>query len=463
MTSHCDPAAERGVIACLFRGGNGVYADVGGLLSPTSFTIPVAAVLYRVLTRLLDDDPQARPDLATVLSKAEELGFREFADRAEHVDYLRAITNFPADLGNARKLAQRVRKLHLVRDFAGELEAAKADVAGYDPADPIAELMARVEGRVLDFGRRADEHDGLVRVGERVRGYLEALLGTARPMGIPTGFPRWDEALGGGLLPNSLDIIAARPKTGKSVCALSIAMNVARNGYPVLYVDTEMTLEEQIRRMAANASGVRERLIRDGQVAGDPALLDSLRAVYDGLERLPFYHECVAGRTMDEIVSAMRRWMLTKVGLTPESQVKPCVIFLDYFKLTSSKDLGEMAEFQAMGFLATAVKDLMAKYSGRCVAFVQLNRQLDVSQSDRLRWFCTSLSDLRWLEEEEVAQLKDREFTHALTPQDTRHGGKWRAGDFIYMKMDPGTCRLSEGPTLHEYSKAGGADEAVRF
>ena len=73
-------------------------------------------------------------------------------------------------------------------------------------------------------------------------------------IGISTGFPAYDEAIGGGLRRKCVDLVAARPKVGKSMFGDAVAMHVSKNlGIPVLVLDTEMSKEDHLNRMLANS------------------------------------------------------------------------------------------------------------------------------------------------------------------------------------------------------------------
>lgn len=67
---------------------------------------------------------------------------------------------------------------------------------------------------------------------------------------IITGMPELNRVLGGGLVRDSITIIAARPGAGKSTLLLQAAQDVAKAGHKVLYVSGEES-ESQLRRRAA--------------------------------------------------------------------------------------------------------------------------------------------------------------------------------------------------------------------
>lgn len=67
---------------------------------------------------------------------------------------------------------------------------------------------------------------------------------------IVTSMKEFNRVLGGGLVRDSISIIAARPGAGKSTLLLQTAQDVAEAGYRVLYVSGEES-ESQLRRRAA--------------------------------------------------------------------------------------------------------------------------------------------------------------------------------------------------------------------
>ena len=51
-------------------------------------------------------------------------------------------------------------------------------------------------------------------------------------------------AIGGGLRRGTVNVIGARPKTGKTLLAQNMGMNIAKQGVPVLDLDTEMMFND---------------------------------------------------------------------------------------------------------------------------------------------------------------------------------------------------------------------------
>ena len=70
---------------------------------------------------------------------------------------------------------------------------------------------------------------------------------------IGTGYPELDQALNGGLA-NELYILGAETSTGKSAFLMSVAQNVAEQGFDVLYFSLEMGKKEFIARGTSGIS-----------------------------------------------------------------------------------------------------------------------------------------------------------------------------------------------------------------
>lgn len=459
-------AAERAVLSSLYRCGFAAYADVSDVLDVDSFTVEENQLWYKCLVTYYerDENREKTPDIPTVVSVATELGLASQASQKKAQDLLRAYSNYPAELANARSNALKLQRLYYTRLYRAELAAALTELDGVTGAEPMSEVLAIGENRILSFADRVSGgSDGPKKLGDGLSQYMEGLLVAGKPAGISTGFPHYDAAIGGGLCPNSVDLIVARSKTGKSVVATNVGRNISRLGIPVLHVDTEMSREEQMRRLVASTSRVKERAIKDGVFRDCPSDVAKVRQAATDLASVPFYHEYVGGMSPEEILGVIRRWMVKTVGLDENGYVKPSVVLYDYIKLPGAGGSGEWKEYQSLGFITIGLKNLMGKYNGRCLAFGQQNREgLDfddersIAGSDRLVWFSTSTTIFKWQSPEEQAAQNGEdgpEFTHKLIPVLSRHGGRWPYGDFIHVKSDLETCYLEEGPRAHDHAR----------
>jgi len=70
-----------------------------------------------------------------------------------------------------------------------------------------------------------------------------------------TGYKALDEYIG-ALMPGQMHVIAARPRKGKSMFALNIAVNVARKAFRVLYFSMEMSEQQTMTRYLQVEHGI---------------------------------------------------------------------------------------------------------------------------------------------------------------------------------------------------------------
>jgi replicative DNA helicase len=474
-----DPAAERGLLSGILNHGYQAYIEVKDLgCTVDSLNDPAAQALMACFDHLLKDAPGAQPDVATVYSAAQSLGLEGLLGGKDGIQYVRAVKNFTIDLTNVRPLAAKVRKLEVARSLDSQLARAQEELGGLTGDEPIEEILNIAESRIMDFAAKLDTgRSGPRPMHQGAREYITGLMDNPREAaGIPSGFLRWDEAIGGGLRPNSVDVWGARLKTGKTFAVDAVAQHVAGvTGLPVFNLDTEMTQEEHLHRVIAGMSGVPIREIETGKCGRDSLWRGRVEEALTRLEGMPYDYECVAGKSADGILASIRRWLFTRVGFDDNGYAKPCVVIYDYLKLTGAGEMSKnIAEYQAMGFIMTALKNLMAKYRAACLAFVQLNREgIDrddsgaIAQSDRIGWLCTSFSILRKKTPDEIAESppgpKGERYTHMLRPIDLRHGPGLEAGDYINIHTQYHIGRMEEGPRYFELKAGGGGGQPKGF
>lgn len=461
-----DPAAERAVLAGVCQHGADVYHDVCDIVTPRTFSIDSNQLIWSCVDHLFKNGDQSHIDYPSILSAAKDLGFLSTLEKSDERAHLRAVLNMPVRQESVRRMAGRVRKLEVARLFRKQHDQAKERLGLVTGEESIDEIVAMAEEPIFDLSSllNCQEESGPVLMGTSAKEYAIHLMDNPREMiGISTGYPRYDRAIGGGVRPNSLDIIAGRAKSGKSGVADEVGVNVASQMVPVFSIDTEMVWEERLHRILAKLSGVSVRDIETGK-AGVKSL--SRRQVSDAAEKLaslPYYYQSVIGMSFEDILASMRRWVTKTVGIGPNGKANSCVFIYDYLKLLSADGLGgNMAEYQMLGFITTALKNFMGRYGAGCVCFAQLNRdgielenEAAIAGSDRIVHYATSISIFKKRSVDEIADSPEESmgYTHKLIPIVSRHGEGMSDGDHIFMKADFAHARITEGPTRSELAR----------
>ena len=468
-----DSAAERAVLSGIFNYGEDVYFDICDLIQEQSFTIDSNIYLYKCLKHIFTNHQNPKIDVALVLSAAEELSLSKILTKKEEIQHLQAIINFPVEKGNLRKFAAKIKKLEIARLLQQQLEEAKDRVVKISGNESIGNIVGIAEDIIFNFtSMLSDTEDAPSELGKNIQDYIDEII--ANPIdqiGIPTGFPVYDKSIGGGLRKSTVNVIAARPKTGKTLLADNMSFNIADLcDVPVLNLDTEMTREDHINRTLAMMTDVEINEIETGQFSKSPTKTDKINKAANKLKNLKIFHKSIAGKPFEDQLSLVRRWLIKDVGLNEDGTAKDCVIFYDYLKLMDSQGVSQdMKEYQVLGFMMTQLHNFATKYKVPVVAFVQLNRDGitkettdTASGSDRIIWLCSNFTIFKRKTDEEIAEDGPAAGNRKLLPVISRHGGGLDDNDYINCHMEGQFAKIKEGKTRLELMKSDDSDNDIQ-
>lgn len=466
MTSElCSPASERGVISSVLNYGGKAFDEVSDLVSVGSFELQSNQILYKCLQHICKDGFEGRVDLPSILSAAKSLGIEEYL-RGDELKYLKSLFDLDVIPSSARKAAVKVEKLSIGRILKRQLAQSSLDLDKITGDEKISHIFGLIENPLFDLSSKLAGKGAYTpkKIGLGLREFIQHNLDNpVQQMGISTGFKEYDRAIGGGVRPKTINMVAARLKSGKSFFGDCVSVNIAgKQNIPVIMLDTEMGQAEHWARMTAMLSGIAIEEIETGKVLKSKQ--NKLFEAVDYLEKMPYDYLSISGQPFEDTMSVLRRWITKTVGLNADGIAKPCAIIYDYFKLMSAEGMSSsgLAEFQLLGFQATTFQNFMIKYSCGSMAFVQLNRDgitredTDViSGSDRLGWLCSSLTLLKRQSEDEIAdQPGPTRYNAKLVPLAQRYGAGLDQGDYINLKTDLTCGRITEGPTRNNAHRA---------
>lgn len=456
----CDPSAERAVLAGVCNYGEDAYLDIADIVQDTTFTIDSNAIIFKCLKTICEREHKPSIDIATIFSTAEELGLAHILTKKEEVQHLKAVMDFPVVLENVRKFAAKIRKLEIARLLRKQLELAQDKILDVNGSEPIGSILSIAEDTIFNFTTLLNDGDNNPSsFGQNLDEYIKNLEeNKIDQVGIPTGFPVYDQAIGGGLRKGTVNIIAARPKTGKTLLSDNIGYNVAQLGIPTLNMDTEMNKEDHINRTLAMMSEIEINNIETGKFSESPDKKNKILQAVNKLKELKMFHKSIAGKPFEDQLAIMRRWIVKEVGLHDDGTAKDCVIFYDYLKLMDSAGMSQdLKEYQVLGFMMTSLHNFAVRYKVPIVAFIQLNRDgitkesTDAaSGSDRIIWLCSNFSIFKRKTPEEIAEDGPDNGNRKLVPLISRHGGGLDDNDYINCHMKGWCAKITEGRTRLE-------------
>ena len=454
-----DPPAERAVLAGVCRYGKDAYLDIVDIVNSTTFTVAANQAIFDCVKHILDRDDSSVIDVPMIYSAAREVGVSHMMEKKSQAQHLQAILNFPTNQKNMRRFAAKIRKLEVARLLHGQLEGAQDKLLELSGDETITHILGLAEDSIFDFTsllHDSSENEPTL-LGDGLVDYVTYLgENPVENIGIQTGFHEWDAAIGGGLRPGTVNVIGARPKTGKTLLSDNMGYWVADQlGFPVLNMDTEMRKEDHQHRTLAMMTESYIYDIETGQyyqkMGTKEKVLAAARKLED--EKIPYYHLSIAGMPFEEQLAIMRRWLVKNVGLDDDGHAKPCVIVYDYLKLMTADGLSsDMKEYQMLGFMLTALHNFAMRYQVPFLTFMQLNRDGitkestdTASGSDRIIWLCSNFTIFKRKSDEEMAEDGQQYGNRKLVPVAMRHGEEFTMGDYINCNMKGYCAKIEEG------------------
>ena len=458
-----DPSAERAVLSGILQYGETAFLDINDIISETTFTVDSNQIIYKCLKNICEKNNNPKIDLAMVYSSAQELELSHILSKKEEAQHLKAISDFPVNIENIRKFAAKIRKLEIARQLYKQLDVVKEKLLDVNGSESVTSILGIAEDSVFNFVTTitGDNDNSPTLIGHGIEEYIEYLqTNVIDQVGIPTGFPVYDQAIGGGLRKGTINVIGARPKVGKTLLSDNIGRNIAKLGIPVLNMDTEMSQKDHIHRLLAMSTEIEINKIETGKFAESPSQKTKITEAAKELKTLPIHHKVIAGKPFDEQLAIMRRWLVKEVGLNDDGTAKDCVIFYDYLKLMDTSGIDkDLKEYQLLGFMMTALHNFAVKYQVPIVAFIQLNRDGitkestdSASGSDRIIWLCSNFSIFKRKSDEEIAEDGPDNGNRKLIPVISRHGGGLDENDYINCHMKGWCAKITEGKTKLEIS-----------
>lgn len=443
-------AAERAVLSGLCQHGQLVYTDIVEFITEDCFTKELNREIYSCLSNILKKVD--KPDYPTIIVKGKELGYSSLEDK-NNQEYITSLFHFKVEAGTVKQNALSLRKLSIIRAAQNKLRDMFAELNKMTGNESISDILNAIEEPIFSFTNKlnTDSDDKTTLLCEDILEYIEFVINNkVETIGIPSPWPRYNEAIGDGRRRGGVYLIAARPKVGKSTLAINDAIHCAyKLNIPVLYLDTEMNKKCQHPRILAKLAKLPLKSIEKGNLR--EAEIDRLMTVGKEISGIPLYYRKIAGKPFSEIVSTIRNFIVQHVG-TNGGVTNDCLIIYDYFKLMDSSTLADMQEYQAMGFQIQELTNMCLKYDVPCSAYVQLNRDGitkdtsdAVSQSDRLVWLCSSLSMIKRKSAEEIALDGPKNGnTKLIVCDEQRFGPGLEDNNYINLMIQRDKCIVDE-------------------
>lgn len=434
MTSLYSKKLERHVLAGII-GNPDIFPEVDEIISDKDFYFKIHETIYKLSRAKLIKGEEV--DTVILSQKIENLGI-SFPDISDVSSYIENACLIKVSPKAAKEAANEIKKLSVQRELCVTLDKTKGLVSksGSKELDQIvSEADALYNSTALKFNLNESPQNIFEDLKDQL---IDRAENPIDDTGLLTPFPEFNRMYG-GLRPGNLYAIASRPGQGKSSFLMSLGLNVSiQNDCHVLYLDTEMSHTEQKFRIAASISGVPLWYLETGNWAKNDEYKEQVQKAYSKFSHSKFFHFEVGNKNIDEVISVIRRWYLSKV-----KKGNKCMIIYDYVKMTGEKVGQNWAEHQAIGDKVDKLKKISEEIDAPLFTAIQLNRSGEnqnrrgseivddssaISLSDRLQWFASFVAIFRRKTLDEIATDGERFGTHKLVPTKTRFQGRDAAG-----------------------------------
>jgi replicative DNA helicase len=268
--------------------------------------------------------------------------------------------------------------------FLTEEYNREQDRATYISAASMLEAQDVVEARQYVMSRITDNPAPIEderRRGDKIKEALDSIEDMDN--GVPVSIDDWNEKLG-GFKGKELTFIGGRPGTGKTRQAISLLLDLAKQGTPVLFVSVEMDEQSIILECISILTGIDKHRMQRGGLE----MYEVRECTKAGIEfdKMPFY-------IADFNVTTKKWTMISRVVRRYKRDFGVKVFGLDYIqimytgidKIDNSNILSRLTRIS--NDLATFLKATKLD----CIACAQLGRQVDSKPMKRP----TSMSDLK--------------------------------------------------------------------
>lgn len=340
-----------------------VLADITDKVKAEDFYDKRHQMIFASVIRLYEKHSPV--DLLTL---SDELKRKSQLEIIGGSSYLTELTNYVPTAAHAGAYAELISQ----RAVRRRLIKASGDIAelAYNDDTNTQEILEKAEAELFSVSDSSLKQD-LVSLEQILTESFDRMEELHRDRGklrgIRTGWRDLDN-MTAGLQRSDLIILAARPAMGKTTLVTNLAYNVAaKENQSVLFFSLEMSKEQLVDRMLADASGVDAWNIRTGNLSDDD--FEKLSTAMGEMAEAPIFIDDQPGLTVLEMRTKARR----------QAHIQPLgLIIVDYLQLMQGS--GRSSDFnrvQEVSEISRGLKLIARELNVPVIALSQLSRSVE--------------------------------------------------------------------------------------
>ena len=427
-------------------------------LDETDFQHAVTRMTFEAVRSLIIDKEAETVTKAKIVAEAKALGHHEYLSATKNGVWVDELMAESITIHEVDAHFLEVKRQSLKDRYTESFVELRDYLASTD--DPLSVIISKVENDIVSKVNILDKGEHAIQdMREGFKEFLDSLADDPGHIGLDLGYPIWQERVG-HVRNGTVTFIVGTTGSGKSQFGMKAAVTTARKGLPVLYLDSELSKQDQWIRMAAMIAKVPSEYIETGfwrmtpdelreRGVTDLTVIDDIQAcgrrlrdprLWELINKMPIFYQSISGLSVPDVVPHMRRWLLTHVKPDRETRTPQCLIVYDYIKLSMTNEIsrGILQEWQQHGLHVANLHDFVNKYNIPCIAFGQTNNEVDegikcVAGGKRISENVDSVSYFKRKTDQERAT--DGTGTHMVKIFKSRYGrGLW--GSYINYNAD---------------------------
>lgn len=406
----CQAVYERALLSYCFESVDNYYI-ISAIISDQDFLRPEHRLIWIILGSLIKRGVN-RFDGALIMNEAKLNGVVKDIGGYEYVN---AIIGMDLGDSNLDYYINKVLDASTKFKLYVKLQSGLTNISGNALNEDVAasDLIGDIGKEIMDLSLKSKAVKEATNLSDGLEEYIEERReNPVEYCGVSSGFTILDKRID-GLVPGTLTVVCARPKHGKSTFLCNIGAHVAyRLLKPVLYVDTEMPFDQWRTRMVAMLSGVPERRIKHGGYTEQENF--NIQQAIKLIKKGKFFHEFMPGYSIEKLVAVYNKYKHVE-GIE--------LAIFDYIKEPPGGGDRSRKEYQLLGDVTTALKDMSGELDIPFLCANQLNRNKDIADSDRVLRYADVLMFLKPKEMEEIERGGIEAGGYKLVITDSRRGG----------------------------------------
>ncbi len=376
--------AERDLLGAILI-NNEASAKVSSFLKPEHFYEPVHSRIYDATSLLID-----RGEIADPITLKSYFENDEALADIGGAQYLGRLAASATTIINAENYGKIIYDLALRRELINLGEEIVNTAYDSTLEETSASQIESAEKQLFALAESGSHEGGLtpirVAVNVAVKSIEDAFQRDGNLVGVTSGLRDMDAKLG-GLHKSDLLILAGRPSMGKTSLATNIAYNAAKayhatggtEGAPVGFFSLEMSAEQLVGRILAEATEISSEKLRRGELTDDE-FANKLVPQSALLSEMPLYIDDTPAISIAALRTRARR-LKRSHGLG--------MIVVDYLQLMKGSGRGDN-RVQEISEVTQGLKAVAKELDIPVIALSQLSRQVENRDDKR-----PQLSDLR--------------------------------------------------------------------